>query len=337
MNSKDTERGTFLIQTKPSSPPYVHCDSRIEYQSPSSLPSITESCTNSKPIKLPIVQLTKTVDGNGGDSTSPTPLTAQQVNQTLNLHLGLPFDPRTIRVIRAICLILDKLLLLIEVSAFSCLDAIPLTLRQSIILLGWKLYFPFHKWTLANRTGIHKQVSYEYHALTTIMYWGRVFPVNLRRIRFSLSQLCNFHGPSAYPPSRPLSTLKAKSSSSSSCKNVLNINGAYIETIPVHEDMKLGGILFSIDYDMDQKTILTPPKNSEGGTVDSGSGKALQIQTSVNGYYIQHGASPSKKVILWLFGGAYLGGDAKGNLCLGTFCPLSLNLQIRFLSTRLTH
>merc|ERR1712232_328974 len=34
----------------------------------------------------------------------------------------------------------------------------------------------------------------------------------------------------------------------------------------------------------------------------------------VTGYYIQHGDVPSKRVMLYLYGGAFLGGDAKGNL-----------------------
>lgn len=34
----------------------------------------------------------------------------------------------------------------------------------------------------------------------------------------------------------------------------------------------------------------------------------------VTGYYVQHGRSPSKKVIFWLYGGAYLAGDSRGNI-----------------------
>ncbi len=36
--------------------------------------------------------------------------------------------------------------------------------------------------------------------------------------------------------------------------------------------------------------------------------------TNVTGFYIQHNSKPSSKVILWLYGGAYLSGDSKGNL-----------------------
>jgi hypothetical protein len=99
---------------------------------------------------------------------------------------------------------------------------------------------------------------------------------------------------------------------------VLNVNGGYIETVPTLGEMNLDGISFSIHIDMDQKTILTPPKDS---------GADIQTQTIVSGYYIQHGASPSKKVILWLFGGAYLGGDAKGNSCIGT-CVFNFYLNV---------
>ena len=34
----------------------------------------------------------------------------------------------------------------------------------------------------------------------------------------------------------------------------------------------------------------------------------------VTGQYVQHSSQPSQKVIFWIFGGAFLGGDSKGNL-----------------------
>eukprot|EP00566_Odontella_aurita_P024767 CAMPEP_0113578006 /NCGR_PEP_ID=MMETSP0015_2-20120614/29219_1 /TAXON_ID=2838 /ORGANISM="Odontella" /LENGTH=97 /DNA_ID=CAMNT_0000481719 /DNA_START=81 /DNA_END=371 /DNA_ORIENTATION=+ /assembly_acc=CAM_ASM_000160 len=67
-------------------------------------------------------------------------------------------------------------------------------------MVAWKVYYPVHKYLLGRRTGIHPDASHEYHALTTIMWWGNLFPVTVRRMRFSLSQLSVWHPPEAYPP-----------------------------------------------------------------------------------------------------------------------------------------
>ena len=42
--------------------------------------------------------------------------------------------------------------------------------------------------------------------------------------------------------------------------------------------------------------------------------KNASIAEIVTGHYIQHSPKPSKKVILWIYGGAFLAGDSKGNL-----------------------
>lgn len=65
----------------------------------------------------------------------------------------------------------------------------PLSWRRALAFWAWKIYFPLHKALLGRRTGLHADASDEYHALTTLMWWGRLFPVSVRRMRFSLGQL----------------------------------------------------------------------------------------------------------------------------------------------------
>ena len=135
---------------------------------------------------------------------------AEEENEALNLNLGLPVDltsytrrniaptgiiqkvlrPPILTLIR----IFDWLLSWVEGPLFHFWgNIVPLSLRQRITFLGWAIYFPIHKLLLGRRTGLHRDVSLEYHALTTVMWWGRLFPITIKRMRFSLSQLHACH------------------------------------------------------------------------------------------------------------------------------------------------
>jgi len=71
---------------------------------------------------------------------------------------------------------------------------------------AWQwIYLPLHKRWLGRRTAIHPDASLEYHALTSILWWARLFPVTIERMRFSLSQLTVWAAeppPGLSPPSR---------------------------------------------------------------------------------------------------------------------------------------
>lgn len=201
---------------------------------------------------------------------------AVKVNRSLNLHLGLPFNPRKVQSIRKVCRLLSQLLSFVENYLFAVWDRVPLRLRQVITMKAWSLYLPLHKLTLSNKTAIHPDASAEYHALTTIMYWGRLFPVTIKRMRFSLSQLPVWHAPDVYPI----------------LKNVGKMNGSiyHVEEV-IHDIHPESCTLLSV---LTQKESDRP----------------------VQGYYI-HGCSRNegdKKVLFYLFGGAYLSGDAQGNI-----------------------
>jgi len=126
-------------------------------------------------------------------------VSSQEVNDSLNLHLGLPKNPRDIIVLRKICKILSDVFSMFEVRAMNTLEMVPLRWRQLVGIKAWKLFLFFHKKLLHNRTGIHKDASLEYHALTSLMYWGRIFPTTIRRIRMSLDMLPMWHGYEIYP------------------------------------------------------------------------------------------------------------------------------------------
>lgn len=104
--------------------------------------------------------------------------TARRENQKQNLNLGLPFDPSLLtrrQPIKMLIRLLHRFLLLVENPLFRIWSQfIPLRLRQKLTLLAWKVYFPLHKLFIGRKTGLHPDVSLEYHALTSVMWWGRL-------------------------------------------------------------------------------------------------------------------------------------------------------------------
>ncbi len=124
---------------------------------------------------------------------------AKKENSRLNLNLGIPIDltvftsrqpiilrggdcsiPKIVKKIirlpiQTILYLFDRIISLVEHPLFkfwSCF--IPLRLRQKLTFLGWGLYFPIHNFFVGRRSGVHKNVSLEYHALTSVMWWGRL-------------------------------------------------------------------------------------------------------------------------------------------------------------------
>mmetsp|Transcript_4152 Transcript_4152/g.9130 ORF Transcript_4152/g.9130 Transcript_4152/m.9130 type:complete len:555 (-) Transcript_4152:76-1740(-) len=236
---------------------------------------------------------------------------AQLENEGLNLNLGLPVDltayarrridttatttttgivQKVLRPpIQILLRLLDRLLSLIESPLFRFWsERIPLRVRQKLTFLAWGMYLPIHKVLIARRTGLHKDVSLEYHALTSVMWWGRLFPVTVKRMRFSLSQLHVWHPPDRYPQ-----------------WNLTTNNSFYKPSNG--ERYGIRGHLYEIYHQMEQKR--TP-----SGFRRSTTTKQSNAEMTVTGKYIQHASQPSKKVILWIYGGAFLAGDSTGNM-----------------------
>ena len=124
---------------------------------------------------------------------------AQNENAKLNLNLGIPVDLTVLTSrsalisaplssitdlilrkfarppIQAFMHLLNCILLFIENPLFHIWSQhIPLRLRQKLTFFAWGLYLPIHKALLGRKTGLHRSVSLEYHALTSVMWWGRL-------------------------------------------------------------------------------------------------------------------------------------------------------------------
>ena len=120
--------------------------------------------------------------------------------------------------------------------------------------------------------------------------------MTIKRIRMSLSQLHVWHPPERYPQ---WSIMKHSSSSSGQSDTSLNkpSNG---------ERYGIRGHVYEVYHQMKQKHTPTGFRRQTTNLSDT--------EMTVTGQYIQHASKPSQKVIIWIYGGAFLAGDSKGNL-----------------------
>jgi len=191
--------------------------------------------------------------------------------------------------------LLDRLLSFVEGPLYRLWsERVPLRLRQKLTFLAWGLYLPLHKALIGRRSGLHRDVSLEYHALTSVMWWGRLFPITVRRMRYSLGQLHVWHPPDRYPRWTPAAT---PSSGDASAVLAKPNNGAR---------HGIRGHVHQVYFQMERKRTLTGFRGLAKET--------SAADMTVTGQYIQHASRPSKKVLFWIYGGAYLAGDSRGNL-----------------------
>ena len=241
---------------------------------------------------------------------------AKKENEKLNLNLGMPFDlteltrrdvntaeisvvKRAIRVpVRILLHILDRFLSLVENPIFKFWSTrVPLKFRQQLTFTAWRIYLPIHAALVGNRSGLHPSVSLEYHALTSMMWWGRLFPISIKRIRMCLSQLHVCHPSWAYPS---WDMIKQVSPDTNNNQSITKTNNG--------EKHGISGHLIEVYHEMKTKSTPTGFKESVRN------GKQDDDEMIVTGQYIQQSSQPSEKVIFWIYGGAFLAGDSKGNL-----------------------
>ena len=196
--------------------------------------------------------------------TTPLGTTPQEVNLQLNLDLGQKILTRRNKVLLWIVNFLDQSLIQWWERLFFYLwgELVPLSFRRYVTHAGWKGFLAFHKAIFGKRTGLHPSQSFEYHALTTIMWGARFIACTPQRMRFSLSQLY------VMAPNDPPSDDR-------------------ITKIHVQSDLLSSGTLE----------------------------KEHQDSCTVQGWYIHcvDKSRPTPNVIFWIYGGAYLAGDVRGN------------------------
>ena len=233
---------------------------------------------------------------------------SKHVKKTLNLYLGLPINPRNISILRNICdLICYLFSLVMEVYLMKAWDATPLKYRQYLTAEAWKWYFQIHRAVLSNRTAIHKDASYEYHALSTVMYWSRLFPLSVRRLRFAMNVAAVLNGDNAYP--YPVLNVNkyddtdADEDKYEGSTNNRNRERKHISSGSLHA-MACKTEKVYYDGDLGEYGLLSKLQNQSAGDVPP-----------VTGYYLTNvKRKSSNKVLLYLFGGAYIGGQCEADL-----------------------
>lgn len=170
-------------------------------------------------------------------STLPYPKrSVEDINKDLNLNLGQKFISPNNKTLLWTIKFLNNLFVSWWEPYFQILwKSLPLDLRKWLTFTAWKFYFPLHKRILGRRTGIHPNASLEYHAVTTIAWWGRMIPVSIDRMRFSLSQLSVW---SNHPVTSRIETIHEKISLESSTIPPDQIDHCHVKGLWVHVEAK---------------------------------------------------------------------------------------------------
>ena len=149
------------------------------------------------------------------------------------------------------------------------------------------------------------------------------FPMTIQRIRFSLSQLHVCHPPDAFPSWNSLNKSHAgkQLSNHNASSNSLPPAAAEVTSFPGSIATKsnngkqhgIQGHLHEVYHEMTTKRTPTGTTTPVAPTNDNALLYSKEEMT-VTGLYIQHASRPSQKVIFWIYGGAFLAGDSRGNL-----------------------
>lgn len=246
-------------------------------------------CRSSKPFVNP------TTDSDDNDSNNNTHSSSdpEQVNQQLNLDLGLTGIARRLftrenKVLLWLIRTVENVFFLHWWERFF-LDAwshlVPIAIKRTIIQYAWKYWFAWHKWAFGKSTGLHPSQSLEYHAMTTLLYGSNFLSWTPQRIRFALRELYST------APNDP----------------------------PSPDRIRV------IEHTMD--TISMPVAQAKYKTV--------------NGWYIHRHekksptAASSRGIIFWIYGGAYLGGDVRGNASTADYVGEQTEMDVFLPSFRL--
>lgn len=219
--------------------------------------------------------------------TTPPHLTPEQVNETLNLTLGLPRTVLTWRSGTSRWLLdLIALLDVVLVSwwePFLCVvwsRHVPVSLKRGLIFAAWRVYLAFHRAVLGRSTGLHRSASEESHALTTVMFWAQFIPIHPPRIRFSLGELHVVSRSEVPEPSR---------------------------VVWINDDSFLSGQDVPASQ-LDHCTVRGMCIRRIFG--DSNGGETTDDDDDDDGL---PGTKDGRRVLFWIYGGAYLAGDCQSN------------------------
>ncbi len=252
----------------------------------------------------------------------PTALTSDspaQINiQQLRLNLGCSFllQPNRKGVRRCMAMLNACLFAWYERYLFYIWKHwLSLSVKKVLAWYAWTyLFLPLHTLLLGKSTGIHSSCSYEFHALTTLMYFGRFVPNTVARMRFALSQISVLARPitvdwkTNYVEPFHETTTTTRSMGVTTITTTTAAPGCHVE-------------YFS--YDMKDKLLEQLSRETNVYVANYVHDLLSNNPTVVQGAFVhihdnnhKDGSTSSRNrpVILWLYGGAFLAGDVEGNL-----------------------
>jgi acetyl esterase/lipase len=147
------------------------------------------------------------------------------------------------------------------------------------------VYLSLHRILLGRSTGIHPDVSLEYHALTSICWWTRLFPVTIERMRFALNQLQVYHPPSPNIKTRTI-TITANS----------------------------GAVTATTAGSISRSSATDTNGTNNSGTARNQDTHGVFISLRSASKEDDNPHASIKKVVFWIFGGGFLAGDVEGNV-----------------------
>jgi epsilon-lactone hydrolase len=274
-NVNTTARRTVVVHP-PCGPPYIRCES-LEPFLANGDPMLTVGAQEEQ---------AKKNTNNKNKEEEPPPL---------NLNLGQPRfspdqNPRLVWMIKFLSLVLVEWWEHLFYKVWN--TVVPLGVKRRLVFWSWTyFYLPLHQRLLGRRTAIHRDgVSLEYHALSTILYWGRFFPISVKRMRFALSQLHVYMPPSS------------------------RMTAARVEHIQEPVDVN----------------VVMPRSSTTSSTANN----------TVQGIFLHRYADSAKttdfcNTIFWIYGGAFLAGDAPGNAAIADWVGHETNMNVFIPTIRL--
>jgi epsilon-lactone hydrolase len=250
-NRDNTNGGRITVYSSSAEASYA----RIEWSPLQGAGAGDDSTTaSSTHIKNPFDQDDRVVGVTG--SASQHPQSPREINQRLNLHLGLPLMAQQFERIRLLTRFMNTLLMSWwDGLILAVLYQLPDSVLRCVIFAAWNVYFPLHQRFLSRSTGLDPSVSLECHALSTVLYLVHFAVTRVSHIRYGLHIL------SAVRPAPPKAIVETIE-----------------ETVQLRDNGQDHAVLGRFLHYRDSSTTMT------------------------------------EYTLVWIYGGAFLSGDAHGNV-----------------------
>lgn len=260
-------------------------------------------CNSTEPFINPTSPNDTPADEN--ESTESRNKYCEQVNQTLNLDLGQTFVTRNNRlggVLLFICRWVDILFFewYESIPMYIWSEIVPLSFKRALTRSGWNVYLAIHTAFLGKTTGLHPSQSLDYHAMTTMMFQSQFLAWTPRRMRFFLKEV-NSSAPNDPPTPERIKVMD--------------------------QDMTVQ------PFDVTIPTQQVRHRRVEGWYIRQSNDNNCSTSNKSNPTTNASQKNTRKGTIFWIYGGAYLAGDSRGNSSAADYLANHSNMNTVFVPT----